>query len=147
MVSQRISSFWINWLLVATAGVTLFGLAFVLLPDVMQRLFNWLLFGQTASPFAADVNAYLTFVYGVLGAVMVGWSLCLFYLIHNPLRRGERGGWLALALSLAVWYAIDTPFSLATGNPGNAALNTLFLLIFAIPIVANVRLLWTAKPR
>ena len=128
-----------RWLLAGLIGVIAFGLAFVLLPDLMQQLFNWLLFGSTESPFSAEVNDYLVFVYGVLGAVVVGWAITMFYVANGAYRNGEKSALMGLAVPLIVWYVIDSIFSVATGHWQNAALNTGFLLILGVPLIATRR--------
>ena len=83
------------------------------------------------------MNNYLGFVYGVLGAVMAGWSVALLAIVHGPFRHGERWAWGAVAASLGLWFVADTTFSLASGFPGNVALNCIFAVVLAIPLIAT----------
>lgn len=133
--------FWQRWLLVVTVGVVLFGLAFMLLPDLMQQVFNLLLFGAADADgrFDATTVDYLEFVYGVLGAVMIGWGASLLLIVMGPFRRGEREGWNMLAVSLGVWYVVDSAFSVYSGFAANAALNTVFFVLYLIPLAATYR--------
>jgi len=140
-MSPTVSRLWWGWLLLATLGVALFGLALIILPEAMQRFFGWVLFSGQHAPIelSARANEYVIFIYGVLGAVMVGWCVTLLALLLGPFRRGERAGWDTLALSITTWYVIDSGWSLWSGFWENAALNTLFLLLFAIPLAATYR--------
>ena len=45
--------------------------------------------------------------------------------------------WILVTSSVAVWYAIDTALSLATGFGLNAIPNTIFLAAFLLPIVCS----------
>lgn len=127
-VSARPRTFWVTWLLCVTVGGALLGLAFVLLPNLMQDSFNWLIFGQTRTPdgFSARAVDYLEFTYAVLGAVMAGWMVLLAFVIHRPLRAGEPWAWTAVLVSAGLWFVLDTTMSLAWGYPENAALNAVF---------------------
>lgn len=132
---------WHAWLQVAVAGVGLFGLACVVLPDAIAAFFNLLIFGRTWLPpeFGAAAAPYLTFVYGVLGAVMLGWAVLMMMVLEGPFRRGERAGWLMIAVPMATWFAVDTTWSLATGYWQNAVLNGAFALAFGVPLAATWR--------
>lgn len=132
---------WWRWLVVVTVGVMAFGLAMVLLPGPTQWFFTWLIFSGARSNalFSLQATRYITFVYGVLGAVMVGWMASLLVVVLGPYRRGERAGWDALAASMGVWFVVDTTFSLASGFWENALFNGVFFVLFAVPLAASYR--------
>jgi hypothetical protein len=131
--------FWQRWLIVVTGGVILYGFSLILLPDVMQNLFNTLFFSAPGATYSADAQAYITLAQGVLGAVVIGWMLMVMSILVGAFRRGERSAWNTLALSLLCWFVIDTGFSLAVGNVAHALFNLLFLVMFAIPLAATYR--------
>lgn len=124
-----------------TVGGALLGLAFVLLPGLMQDAFNRLIFGDTRTPegFSPKAVDHSEFTYAVLGAVMVGWMMLLAFIIHGPLRSGERWAWTAVVASVGVWFVLDTTMSLASGYPENAALNAVFGVGFGVG-------LWATRP-
>ena len=134
-------TFWWRWLLAAATGVGVFGLACVLLPDAVQAFFNMLMFGRTWLPpeYGTAVVPYLVFVTGVLGAVMLGWAVLMLLARVGPFRRGDVEGWRMLAWPLAIWFVVDTTWSVATGFWQNAILNCAFGLAFAIPLAATWR--------
>ncbi len=131
--------FWWRWLLVAALATGLFGLSMVLLPETLQAFFNLLIFGTTWQPpeFGAAAGGYIGFVYGVLGAVLAGWALTIVLALFGPFRRGDKEGWLLIALPLALWFVVDTTWSLTTGYWQNAALNCVFALAYAVPLAAT----------
>ena len=147
-MSKQISKFWWRWLIVVTDGVVLFSLALMLLPDTMLRFFNGLFFGvnEGRSLFGTLEGDYLVFVYSVLGAVMIGWATTLFFVIMGSFKRGEREGWYALAVSLTVWFIIDSFFSVLTGFAANVAFNVLFYILYAVPLAATYKQFFT-NPR
>jgi hypothetical protein len=136
---DRLQLFWWRWLLVVALTTGFFGLSMVLLPETVQLLFNLLIFGTTWQPpeFGAQAGGYIGFVYGVLGAVLAGWALMIVLALLGPFRRGEKEGWVMIALPLALWFAVDTTWSLATGYWQNAALNAVFGLAYAVPLAAT----------
>jgi hypothetical protein len=127
--------FWWRWLLIVNAGVLLFGLGFIVVPDLMYNFFDLVLFWD-ATPkisFNPEVIGYIKFAYGVLGAVMIGWAISLYYILLVPFRRGEREAWLGVTLSVTVWYVVDSVWSVATGFYENAILNTAFSFFSSFP--------------
>jgi hypothetical protein len=133
--------FWWRWLLVVNTGVLLFGLGFIVVPDLMYNFFDRILFWDAAPKisFTTDTISFVKFAYGVLGAVMVGWAVSLFYILLVPFRRREREAWLGVSLSVTVWYVVDSIWSVATGFYENALLNTGFFILFIIPLAATYR--------
>jgi hypothetical protein len=138
--------FWIRWLYGAAALTTLGGLwiafftgtpVMAALEDPIRAVF-WE--GGRMDPGTA---AFQRFVFGLAGAVMAGWGLCLLLLVHHALARGQRWAWWALALSLDLWYLCDTAISAYYGVWINVALNTFFLVLFAVPLLGMRRSLFS----
>jgi hypothetical protein len=131
--------FWVSWLKIAAGAVMLFSAVLLLAPCVGQWMFNWVAFGAAVAPASVPDSAmpYIRFVYGVLGAVMIGWMLAILLLARGPFARGETWAWGAIAGSLGLWFIIDTSWSLLQGYPGNALLNLGFALLFAPPLAAT----------
>jgi hypothetical protein len=134
-------AFWFRWLLVAAAGLTLFGLSMLLAPGVTRQFFSLLIYSSAESidSFGQSQVAYVTLVHAVLGAVMLGWGVLMLYVIVGPFRRGAKEGWRMLAVSVTAWFVPDTLFSLASGFWQNAVLNAGLAVVFAVPLVASFR--------
>lgn len=132
--------FWRRWLILVTGGVILYALILIFLPEPMKNLFEQLFFSHE-SPIAANQGARssATFVYGVLGAVLIGWMTTLLLLLIGPFQRPQRDIWNTLTVSIIVWYVIDSGFSVVIGIVSHALFNTGFLILFAIPLAATYR--------
>ena len=131
------TSLWDRWLAAACLAAGGFGAVMVLFHGCTADAFDALVSGSDDPPFDGDrARAYAGFVYGVLGAVMVGWMALTFAVATGPLRRRERWAWRAVACSLSGWFAVDTLMSLVSGYPENALLNVAFALAFAPPLAA-----------
>lgn len=136
---SRPSSFWINWLLTVAAGVVAFGLVLVLAPTLARQGFSTLVY---ASPdridaFGQEQVRYISLAHAVIGGVMVGWGAALFYVTKTLLAGGSRIAWNLVALSVGAWFVPDTSYSLISGYWQNAMLNTVFLVLFALPLWAT----------
>ena len=133
--------FWDGWLITVTAGVIAFSASLVVFPQLSQSLFDSLFARQLAAhqPFEPSAADYVRFVYGVLGAVMIGWMVSLLFLIAGPFRERTRFGWCAVTTSVLIWFVVDSSFSIWVGFWENAAFNAGFLLLFAPPIIATSR--------
>ncbi len=140
-MTQQVNGLWWRWLVVVSIGVMLFSAGFIVAPGLMDTLFDWMFFSASRSDatFSPEADAYIAFTYGVLGSVLIGWMVLILRVVVGPFRRGERAGWDMIALSMAVWFVVDTGFSLASGFWENAVFNTLFFAAFAIPLAATYR--------
>ena len=70
---------------------------------------------------------------------MVGWGVALLLIVRGPLRRDLREGWTIVTVSVLAWFLPDTSFSLISGFGQNAVLNLVFLVLFAVPLIATYR--------
>jgi hypothetical protein len=133
------SSLWINWLLAASSGVVVFGLLLILSPSLARQGFSMLVYAtpERIDAFGPEAARYISLSHAVIGAVMVGWGVALFYITRTLLRRGSRIAWNLAAMSLSAWFVPDTTYSLLSGFWQNALLNAVFLLLFALPLWAT----------
>jgi len=130
-------SFWQRWLLVVGLVIAAFGLVMAFLNGTaVFELFNGqidpVFWGAGAMPEAAA--RFRQWAYGAWGATVVGWGVFIAFIAHYPFRRGEQWSWNCLAAGLLVWYLADTAISLYFSVYFNAALNTLLLILSALPL-------------
>lgn len=135
-------NFWWRWLVTANVGVILFGLAQVLLPNLVRQGFSLMVFGSASyiDSFPLDAIRYITLTHAVMGAVMIGWGVSMMYTLFTQFRKGEWHGWLSLVVALILWFIPDTAMSIATGFWQNAVLNTVFAILFVIPLSATYQI-------
>ena len=138
---SRVPVLWIRWLIATSLFVAAFGLSMVVLPQIPESYFNFILFGEFAehTRFSADAHDYIRFAYAVMGSLMAGWVVSLLALIVGPFRRGERSAWITIAVSVGVWFVLDSAASVALGFWQNAVSNVGFAVLFAIPLLATYR--------
>lgn len=130
---------WDHSLQGALGAVLLFSAFMVVLGSPAAAFFDWMIFGRDESPVVGDeARAYVSFVYGVLGAVMIGWMVALVPIVQGPLRRRQRWAWRSVAASFTAWFVVDSTLSVLSGFGENALLNVVFFAAFAIPL-ANMR--------
>ncbi len=133
--------FWYRWLVVVDAAVILLGVAMVLAPGPLQQVLGLIEYGSAdhIAGFGRPAVAYIRFAHAVLGAVMAGWGVCMLLVLYGRFRLAAWDGWITLAGSLAVWFALDTSHSLWSGFWPNAILNTALAVLFTIPLAATCR--------
>ena len=144
---SRVSVFWVRWLIATSLFVAAFGLSMVVAPQLPESYFNLILFGEFAehTRFSAEAHTYIRFAYAVMGSLMAGWVASLLALIVGPLRRGERSAWIAIAVSVAVWFVLDSAASIALGFWQNAVSNLGFAILVEIPLLATYRTFFPAS--
>lgn len=120
-------------------GVVLFGLTLVVAPELSRIGFSALAFGDTRriGSFGPAAVRYISLAHAVLGGVMMGWGVALVLLVRGPFASGDRIGWRIIALSVLAWFVPDTAYSLRSGFWQNAVLNLVFLVLFAVPLLAT----------
>lgn len=132
---------WVNWLLGMAAVVVASGLFMVIAPALTRQGFSLLLYSSAThlDTISGDMVRYISVAHAVIGSVMVGWGMALFYVTKSLIAKGVREGWYVATLSLGAWYVPDSAYSILSGFWQNAVLNTAFLFAFAIP-------LWVLRP-
>ncbi|MBI1250694.1 MAG: hypothetical protein GC189_04395 [Alphaproteobacteria bacterium] len=85
------------------------------------------------------------FTAGVLGAIMIGWAMCIFTAVDAAERLGAPV-WRGLTAAMLTWYVIDGAVSISSGVPMNAASNTVFMATYLIPVLAS-GVLGAARPQ
>ncbi len=127
------TKFWQNWLKIVMGGVMLYALGLILFPHIMHDLFTRLFFANAESvqQIGEGDEPYIQLVYGVLGAVMVGWMVALLPLVS---RITQRDTWNIMAWSIGVWFVLDTSMSLVIGSFAHAVFNLPFFILLAIPL-------------
>jgi len=129
---------WRIWLTLACLLVALFGLALALggrgalFTFFMQRI-DPLFWGPAGPPPGA--LAFQGWVYGAWGATVAGWGLMMAFLAWVPWGRREPWARNALAVSLGLWFVVDTFYSIYHGVWINAGLNLLVLVALGLPVV------------
>ena len=133
-------AFWHRWLLVVAGGITAFGLLMALL--VETPLFE---------PFHAQIDpvfwpsgavppqaaAYSSWVLSAWGATVAGWGLLLTFVVRGPFHARQPWVWPAIAVSLGLWFVLDTLASLRHEVAFNVGLNVAIFILAAIPLLAT----------
>ncbi len=130
---------WADYLLAAViVAVALYAGGLVIIGQFIgDEVFGVLGFGpESAGITRGEALDYTTFIFGVLGAVIIGWMVLTFVVARGPLRRREPWAWNAVAASIGAWFVVDTGFSLAVGQVEHAVFNVGFLVPIAVALAA-----------
>lgn len=140
-MNRRSLLIWSRLIQAAAAVVLLLSAVLLLAPPVGETVFNLVYFWQPAMPVPVPdaARGYIHFGNGIIGAVLLGWMVAILVLARGPFLSGERYAWDAIAWPLAVWYVVDTSFSIAHGVWGNVLLNTGTGLMFGVPLLGARR--------
>ena len=139
--------FWQKWLFIITILIILFGILLMIPND--SELSNWLFNNRIEAIFWPDytitpgIAQFQQWLYGVLGATMVGWGIMIAFIIAVPFRNRELWAWYSIALGISGWYTLDTAVSIIYRATFNAAFNTAILLLFLPPVIATYKLFHT----
>jgi hypothetical protein len=131
------ASVWDRALLIVVAAVAAY--AFVLVVAGLwlgDTVFDLLSFGPEDGNIENAQREYVQLLYGVLGAVIVGWMATIAAIVVGPLRRRESWAWRAVVISVTIWFVLDTGLSLVLGFIGHALFNVAFAIGLAVPLAA-----------
>ncbi len=123
-------------LVIAGGVLAVFGVAMAVLAGTslfgpVNALIDPAFWATGPDPATADFRSW---AYGAWGATVAGWGLLVAFVGAGPFARHERWAWYAIASATALWFVLDTGISLAHGVVANAALNTVLVLIVAVPL-------------
>lgn len=129
--------FWYRWLLAVVWLLISFGLALAflngtpLLAPILRPIDGAFWRTDAITP---AIRSFQHWVYGVLGAMLVGWGSPLGFVIVAAFR--TRQSWVrnALAASLLLWFMTDTAISLYFHVFINALLNVVILVGALLPV-------------
>ena len=129
----------VTWLKTASIFVILAGLAFAIAGMLGNNgLLAWFLDlaffpldgAQSASP--AEVH----FLTAIAGGLTVGLGIMQWLITTEVYAENPQIGRKILLAGIVGWYLVDSAGSVVSGAPFNVLLNLLFLLPFAIPLLA-----------
>jgi len=132
--------FWFRWLQILTIVMILFGAMMLVTPDVTLGLFSMIFYGEPGgfqARYPAEAIEYMRFIHGDLGSTIVGWGVTAYLALNGPFRRVDSGGWIMLVTPLVVWFVTGAGYSIYAGFWRNAVFNTLFLVLYSIPLLAT----------
>ncbi len=130
--------FWQRWLFGVSIITALFGIDFAFLNGTflfgaLNAPINVIFWGDAVLPIG--VPEFQAWIYGVTGAVMAGWGIMMAFMAYTPFKQQEKWAWNALFVSLVSWYVMDTFISIQHQVYFNAVFNTIFLIMFALPLI------------
>ncbi len=130
--------FFQRWLLVVSFIICTFGLLMSFLSGtILFSFFNEQInsvFWNTATV-SPEIQRFQLWIYGVLGAVMLGWGIFSAFIAYYPFKQKEKWSWLCVAAGVTVWFLIDTTLSLYYGVIVNALLNISIFISIIIPLL------------
>ena len=124
------------WLIVVGAGIAVGGVLLSLLGGsrvlaVMNRLIDPAFWDGLPD---APAQRFRAWVYGLLGAIMAAWGLAIAILVSQAWNTRQAWVWWSLAASVCLWFVLDTGQSLRYRVFANVAINTVLLVVLAIPL-------------
>ena len=137
MDADHDASHWDRLLLLVVVAVALYAIGLVVAGLWLgDTVFNALGFGPEDGNVVDIQREYVRLVYGILGAVIVGWMTTIGFVVFGPLRRRENWAWWAVVASVLIWFVLDTGLSLLLGFVGHALFNLAFAVGLAVPLSA-----------
>jgi hypothetical protein len=141
IMNEKPANLWDRWLLLVGWLLMVFGL---LLGFFNQTAPFDIAFNHQINPvFWTDgtppegVEAFQSWIYGVLGCTVSGWGVFLVFLARRPFRKRERWARNCIFAGITLWYITDTSVSLYFGVTFNAVFNTALALLVYVPLLAT----------
>jgi hypothetical protein len=131
--------FFQGWLVVVGAVMAVAGAAMVLIVESPLLAPVLRLLDRPFWPGGPDDTArrFQAWAYSVTFATMAGWGVAIAFIAANAFAARQVWAWWAIAASVAVWYPFDTGRSALHRVWTNVALNTVVLVLVAIPLAAT----------
>jgi hypothetical protein len=138
-VGSDMSKYWQKWLSLWAGSVALFGLilaggGFAVTDGPVRFLFGFM------APEAFQPTQSLRFAVGLMGAVTFGWGCCflaLFAAIAKLDATAAAPVWRFATVATLAWYFVDSAISISNGFGWNAVSNSIFLILFLVPLLSS----------
>jgi hypothetical protein len=139
------ATFWDKWILAVAVGMSIFGVLMALFSgtaffDGFNRRIDAAFWGGPAEPL---LRQFQIWVYGVWGATVAGFGALAAFVAQRPFRLRRRWARDALAVSILLWFVLDTGLSMRYGVWFNVGFNALVAAALGLPLL----LTWTSFPR
>jgi hypothetical protein len=139
-----------RWLVTLGMIIVVFGVALALLYstplfDIFRTQIDPAFWG--ADELAGGTIPFQQWIYGVLGATMAGWGVCIAFIAAVPFKRKEKWAWNCLALAVSLWFVIDTFLSWRFGAMFNVIFNVLIFLAALVPLLFSRKYFLIPNPR
>ena len=132
------SPFWQKWLRIASIALVVYGtlMALAVFPaftDPTKSMIDMLFWPPLEQTGALGPHA--VFLLGVLGSVLMGWAVMMYFIASEAVRSGAPWAIKAFWTSLITWFVVDNLASWVVGAPINILGNTLVAAVFAAPLL------------
>jgi hypothetical protein len=147
MIDSRRFLFCQRWLLALGVIIVVFGVALAFLYptplfDIFRTQIDPVFWG--AGELTSGTALFQQWIYGVLGATMAGWGVCIAFVAAVPFKRKEKWAWNCLALAVSLWFVVDTFLSWRFGALFNVAFNVLIFLAALVPLLFSRKYFFTS---
>lgn len=139
MMTDEKFHFWQKWLTYANVMTIIVGLLaafagnsifFNIHNSYTQEVFF------AGEPIQEDVLMLKNWLFGIIGATIVGYHILMIMISENAFKRKEPWAYKSLWYGLLSWFLIDTSISLFYGAIHNVVMiNLVALLIIGIPLI------------
>lgn len=137
--ADRQFRFWQRWLLIASAVFGAMGAAWTVIGSfdpfgLYTGLLAQALWGR--AQLTPEAQQMFEFMVVPLGATMAGYFVLAFMIVHHAFPRRERWAYWTVVTALAVWFVLDSTFSVLHGAVFNVWLvNVPCIVIMGLPLV------------
>ena len=128
------------WLVVLGVGLAAGGTVMVIVAGLPALRPLLRLLDRGFWPVGPDhtTRRFEAWAYSVTFATMAGWGVCVAFLAAAGFPTRQIWVWWAVAASLVLWYPLDTVRSVLHRVWINAALNTVVLIVAAVPLALTL---------
>jgi type IV secretory pathway VirB6-like protein len=126
--------FWQRWLLILAILFVVLGIVMTLSfgANLFDTLINPVFWANGAMP--NNVYNFKTFIYGVLGASMVGWGMLFAFIVYYPFRQKEKWAWNSLLAGFTLWFVFGLYVSFRAGVYANIVGDVVFFVLVMAPL-------------
>jgi hypothetical protein len=140
MKDERLFLLCQRWLVALGVIIVMFGVALAFLYstplfDIFRTQIDPVFGG--AGELTGGTVLFQQWIYGVLGATMAGWGVCIAFIAAVPFKRKEKWAWNCLAIAVSLWFVIDTFLSWRFGALFNVVFNTLIYFAALVPLLLS----------
>lgn len=132
------SPFWQKWLRVASIVLIIYGAltalaVFPAFTGATKSMIDMVFWPPLEQP--GSLGPHGVFLLGIVGAVVMGWGVMIYFLVSEGIASGAPWAYKALWTSLLIWFVVDNIASWIAGAPLNLLGNSVFAALFFAPLI------------
>ncbi len=130
--------FWLGWMKIIVIALMMLGIMALFFSDsLLMVIFNApvekIFINMIGN--SPELNRLVRMFEGIIGSMLIAWTVLMYYVINNALKKGELWAWNGLFISVIIWFILHTGVLVYFRMNGMIIINIIIFLQAIAPLL------------